>query len=92
MCPICGNKTRDKIRKDNVVITNLNKVNKEDALVLVSKLKATIQTSAQSNENYASEYADIPLVGRTIFEQQRHLYNSLLEWLNEFESQFRKEK
>ncbi len=75
----------------NVVIANLNKVNKEEALVLISELRATIRTSAQSNEKYASEYADIPLVGRTIFEQQRHLYNSLLEWLNEFESQFKKE-
>lgn len=74
----------------NVVITNLNKINIEEALVLISKLRATIQTSAQSNEKYASEYVDIPLVGKTVFEQQRHLYHSLLEWLDEFESQFHK--
>lgn len=33
----------------------------------------------------------IPLVGRTIFEQQKLLYNSLLEWLNNFEAQMSKE-
>ncbi len=76
----------------NVVITNLNKINKDDALMLVSKLRMSIRTSAQINENYASEYADIPFVGRTIFEQQRQLYNSLLKWLDDFESRFKKEE
>lgn len=76
----------------NVVIANLNKVNKEDALVLVSGLREAIQASAQVNEGYASEYADIPLVGRTIFEQQRRLYHSLLEWLDDFEEQFKEGK
>lgn len=76
----------------NVVITNLNKVSETDALKLISKLKSSIKTSAKTNENYATEYADIPLVGRTIFDQQRRLYNSLLEWLDDFEKQFKKEK
>lgn len=76
----------------NVVITNLNKVSETDALKLISKLKSSIKTSAKTNENYATEYADIPLVGRTIFDQQRRLYNSLLEWLDDFKAQFKKEK
>lgn len=76
----------------NVVITNLNKINKKDALILVSKLRAAILSSARTNENYAAEYADIPFVGRTNFEQQRRLYNSLLDWLDDFESRFKKEK
>lgn len=75
----------------NVVISNLNKIDKNEALKLVSQLRKTIQASIQSNENYAAEYVDIPLVGRTIFEQQRLLYNSLLEWLDNFESQLKKE-
>lgn len=75
----------------NVVITNLNKVSKEEALKLVSVLRENIKCSFRSNELYAVEYADIPLVGRTIFEQQKLLYNSLLEWLDAFESQFKKE-
>jgi len=36
-------------------------------------------------------YTDIPLVGRTIFEQQRVFYHTLLEWLNSFEIQFKKD-
>ena len=73
----------------NVVITNLNKMDKEKALELVAKLRNNIVASAKSNDEYAANYADIPLVGRTIFEQQRRLYHSLLEWLDTFESQYR---
>ncbi len=73
----------------NVVITNLNKMDKEKALGLVSKLRNNITASAKSNDEYAANYADIPLVGKTIFEQQRLLYHALLEWLDAFESQYR---
>lgn len=73
----------------NVVITNLNKMDKEKALNLVKKLRKSITASAKSNEEYAVNYADIPLVGKTIFEQQRLLYQALLEWLDTFESQFK---
>ena len=72
----------------NVVITNLNKMDKAEALKLVSTLRRSIQSSAESNEGYAREFADIPLVGRTIFEQQQLLYRALLEWLDHFEGQF----
>lgn len=73
----------------NVVITNLNKMDREKAIKLIGQLRSSIIASAQSNEGYAAEYAEIPLVGRTIFEQQRLLYQALLEWLDTFESQFR---
>ena len=73
----------------NVVITNLNKMDKEKALDLVKKLRKSITASAKSNEEYAVNYADIPLVGKTIFEQQGLLYQALLEWLDTFESQFK---
>ena len=75
----------------NVVTTNLNKMDKADALELVSALRRSIQSSAESNEGYAREFADIPLVGRTIFEQQQLLYRALLEWLDHFEGQFLEE-
>lgn len=75
----------------NVVITNLNKMDKAEALELVSALRRSIQSSAESNEGYAREFTDIPLVGRTIFEQQQFLYRALLEWLDHFEGQFLKE-
>ncbi|WP_043582011.1 hypothetical protein, partial [Acetivibrio clariflavus] len=73
----------------NVVITNLNKIEKEKALDLVKQLRNSIIASAESNEEYAAEYADIPLVGKTIFEQQRLLYRALLEWLDTFERQYK---
>ena len=72
----------------NVVITNLHKA---EALELVSALRRSIQSSAESNEGYAREFTHIPLVGRTIFEQQQFLYRALLEWLDHFEGQFLKE-
>ena len=75
----------------NVVITNLNKMDKAEAMELVSTLRQSIQSSAELNEGYAQEFADIPLVGRTIFEQQQLLYNALLEWLKHFEGQFLQE-
>lgn len=73
----------------NVVITNLNKMDREKALDLVRQLRNNIVASAGANDEYAADYADIPLGGKTIFEQQRLLYHSLLEWLDAFESQFK---
>lgn len=73
----------------NVVITNLNKMEQTDALNLISHLRSAISMSLQSVNEYASEYADIPLGGRSIFHQQQLLYTSLLEWLNDFEEQFK---
>lgn len=73
----------------NVVITNLNKMDKGKALGLVRRLRRGIASSMEQNERYAAEYAEIPLVGRTIFEQQRLLFRALLEWIDTFEGQFR---
>lgn len=75
----------------NVVIANLNKVSQDNALELIAELKSNINSSIKINEGYAIEYANIPFVGRTIIEQQILLYNSLLEWLDSFEEQFKKE-
>ncbi len=72
----------------NVVIANLNKIDKAQALALVDKLRESIVASAQMSDAYAKEYSTIPLVGRTIFEQQKLLYLSLLQWLNQFEREF----
>ena len=75
----------------NVVIANLNKVSSNEAIKLIAQLRESIKISAKANEDYAIQYATIPLVGRTIFEQQKLFYNSLLEWLNNFEAQMSKE-
>ena len=73
----------------NVVITNLNKMEKEKALDLIHNLRNSILLSLQTVSGYATEYPDIPLVGKTIFEQQKRLYHALLEWLDDFENQFK---
>ena len=72
----------------NVVIANLNKMDKAKAMGLVAQLRSNIAASAKVNKEYAIKYADIPLVGRTIFDQQQLLYNALLEWLDTFEREF----
>ena len=71
----------------NVVIANLNKLNKDAALDLISKLKESITVSVGTNEEYLTEYSNIPLVGKTIIEQQGLLYKTLLEWLDTFREQ-----
>lgn len=75
----------------NVVVTNLNKLDRPRALALVEKLRGSILASMVNNEAYAQRYANIPLVGRTIFDQQQLLYQALLEWLDAFSAQFTEE-
>ena len=48
----------------NVVITNLNKVSKDEALKLISKLRTSIQSSALSSEQYAAEFQIYRLLER----------------------------
>ena len=61
------------------------------ALDLISKLRESIIASVHTNEEYLTEYSNIPLVGKTIIEQQGLLYKTLLEWLNTFREQFEKD-
>lgn len=75
----------------NVVITNLNKMDKQKALSIIAQLRANILNSTKVNEGYAEEYENIPLVGRTIFEQQKLLCCALLDWIDNFEAKFKKE-
>lgn len=73
----------------NVVITNLNKVEKPQALELITKLRESIAASARLSGEHARENSAIPLVGRTIFNQQRMLYGALSQWLDTFEAGFK---
>ena len=66
----------------NVMVSNLNKVGREEGLALLGSLRQRIQAAAEDTERYAEEFADIPLVGRTIFDQQRLVYEVLLQWLD----------
>lgn len=72
----------------NVVIANLDKVDERSAEELLSQLRESIVASARSSGEYAVQHKETPLVGRTIFEQQRLLYIALLNWLGDFEKEF----
>ena len=73
----------------NVVIANLNKVSLPEALALLDTLQASLQASLQTTEDYADQFSEIPLTGRTIFRQQITLYKALLSWLEEFREELR---
>ena len=70
----------------NVVITNLNKLPPEKAHPLIRRLQESLQNGLRTTAQYADEYAQIPLVGRSIFDQQARLYKALLQWLEDFEA------
>lgn len=73
----------------NVVIANLNRLDKQKAMGLVAQLRNSITVSKQTNKEYAEEYySHLPLGGKTIFDQQQLLYNALLEWIYTFEKEF----
>lgn len=75
----------------NIVITNMNKIAKTEADVLFHKLHNNIKNAALKNAALATKYADIPLVGRAIFQQQHLLYQALLDWLISFKTEFAEE-
>ncbi len=75
----------------NIVITNMNKISKTEADVLFHKLHNNIKNAALKNAALATKYADIPLVGRAIFQQQQLLYQALLDWLISFKAEFAEE-
>ena len=72
----------------NLVISNLNKVPLTQAQGYIKKIRASLITAQETNDECIRKYSEIPLVGRTIMEQQRVLYQSLLDWLNDFEKQY----
>ena len=72
----------------NVVIANLSKVERNEGLKLLEQLQENIVTSLQILKGYETEYAEIPLGGKTVFEQQKLLYQALLEWLDNFHGQY----
>jgi len=71
----------------NAVICNLNKIEKPGALVLIKNIISGIEESRQYYHSALKEHADIPLVGRSIMEQQEKVCETLLEWaLNLYDS------
>ena len=59
-----------------------------DAIRSLCEALASVRVGEPTDE-VAADYDDIPLVGKTVFEQQRLVYRALLEWLDTFEGQFR---
>lgn len=72
----------------NIVISNLDKIDKPAALAILVKLQENILHAAAENQENAAKYADIPLVGRAIFQQQQQLYQALQAWLAQFSVDF----
>ena len=78
----CADRGAPLLLDCNVMVSNLNKVGREEGLALLGTLRERVRASAADNERYAAEFADIPLVGRTIFDQQRLVSEALLQWLD----------
>lgn len=73
----------------NLVITNLNKVTPpREKKRLLCKVRLSIVSALEANRRDARLCGDLPYAGRTIFEQQRQLYESLLSWLDQFEKTY----
>lgn len=64
----------------NAVVCNLNKVEKSTALALIKNIISGIEQSKQYYHSSLKDHTDIPLVGRTIMEQQEKVCVTLLEW------------
>ena len=64
----------------NAVVCNLNKVEKSTALALIKNIISGIEQSKQYYQSSLKDHTDIPLVGRTIMEQQEKVCVTLLEW------------
>lgn len=75
----------------NAVICNLNKVDKPTALVLIINIISGIEESKQYYHSALKEHADIPLVGRTIMEQQEKVCVTLLEWAQNLYDSYKEE-
>ncbi len=75
----------------NAVICNLNKVDKPTALVLIKNIISGIEESEQYYHSALKEHADIPLVGRTIMEQQEKVCVTLLEWAQNLYDSYKEE-
>ena len=75
----------------NAVICNLNKVDKETAMSLIQNIISGLVSAKQFYDSTLEEHRDIPLVGRTIMEQQGAVCDALLEWSRSFYEKYKEE-
>ncbi len=72
----------------NAVIAGLNKVSKETALELIDDIRAGMDESKAYMESMVPQRRHIPLVGRTILDQQIEVLTTLQAWIDRFKNEF----
>ncbi len=72
----------------NAVISGLNKVPKETALGLIDDIRKGMNDSKAYMESMVPHRRHIPLVGRTILDQQIEVLGTLLSWIDRFKDEF----
>lgn len=72
----------------NAVIAGLNKVPKDMALALIDDIQNGMDESKAYMESMVPQRKHIPLVGRTILDQQIEVLTTLLTWIGRFKDEF----
>ena len=73
----------------NLVISNLNKLDREKAAELIGKIEENISSSMKSNVALKEKYYEhIPDVGKAVFDAQERLYQVLMEWIDAFRESY----
>ena len=75
----------------NAVICNLNKVDKPTALELIKNIISGIEESKQYYHSALKDHTDIPLVGKSIMDQQEKVCATLLEWAQDLYDSYMEE-
>ena len=75
----------------NAVICNLNKLEKPAALNLIKNIISGLEESRRYYRSTKKAHADIPLVGRSIMEQQEQVCVTLLEWADNLYERYMEE-
>ncbi|WP_028041981.1 PadR family transcriptional regulator [Candidatus Stoquefichus massiliensis] len=71
----------------NAVIVGLNKVSKEEALQYVENIYFNINQSLVFIKMIIEQKQDVPIVGKTIMQQQKQVLESLQNWCHDFKNE-----
>ncbi len=72
----------------NILIANITKLSRSQGQVILTNLKKAILDALSSTEKWEKEFCNIPFNGKAIIKQQLAVYRLLLDWINEFETQY----
>ncbi len=75
----------------NAVVVNLDQLPRDKALGLIGDIRGQIQSTRDYLGQALDTYAALPLVERTIIEQQLAVSETLGSWAEGFEQQFQEE-